>query len=88
MTAAANSKNFFASNLLQLQNKIKRDPTSYKDEVHLSLKLFFIQNSKRNFDEITLFHLNNSLLINLIISQTNSSSFKRTTTTSRSCKPI
>ena len=27
------SKNFFATSLLQLQNFIKRDPTSYKDEV-------------------------------------------------------
>jgi hypothetical protein len=30
---ASIGKNFFASNLLQLQNQIKRDPTSYKDEV-------------------------------------------------------
>lgn len=29
----SNGKNFFASNLLQLQNHIKRDPASYKDEV-------------------------------------------------------
>lgn len=30
---ASSNKNFFASNILQLQNHIKRDPTSYKDEV-------------------------------------------------------
>ena len=30
---SSNEKNFFANNLLQLQNHIKRDPTSYKDEV-------------------------------------------------------
>lgn len=29
----SSTKNLFASNLLTLQNKIKRDPTSYKDEV-------------------------------------------------------
>jgi hypothetical protein len=29
----SSAKNVFASDLLTLQNKIKRDPTSYKDEV-------------------------------------------------------
>ena len=28
-------KNHFVNKLLQLQNLIKRDPTSYKDEVNL-----------------------------------------------------
>ena len=36
MSSNSTAKNFFASNLLQLQNKIKRDPTSYKDEVKTS----------------------------------------------------
>ena len=34
-TMSSGPKNFFATNLLQLQNHIKRDPTSYKDEVCL-----------------------------------------------------
>jgi hypothetical protein len=31
---SSKEKNLFAANLLQLQNKIKRDPSSYKDEVN------------------------------------------------------
>ena len=30
----SNTKNAFATDLLQLQNLIKRDPTSYRDEVN------------------------------------------------------
>jgi len=43
---SSNTKNFFATNLSQLQNFIKRDSTSYKDEVYLKvnfqLKLYSI----------------------------------------------
>lgn len=34
-------KNFFATSLLQLQNQIKRDPSSYKDEVKSKTKKKF-----------------------------------------------
>ena len=34
MASSSNTKNFFATSLSQLQNFIKRDATSYKDEVH------------------------------------------------------
>ncbi len=33
MSEGSAKKNFFATHLLQLQNFIKRDATSYKDEV-------------------------------------------------------
>ena len=36
----SNTKNTFATNLLQLQNLIKRDPTSYRDEVIFLLHCF------------------------------------------------
>ena len=53
MSSASNTKNFFANNLLQLQNFIKRDASSYKDEVKkvnlLCFQLYF------SFDSLTIF---------------------------------
>jgi hypothetical protein len=40
---SSNEKNFFANNLLQLQNHIKRDPTSYKDEVYNNFVKLFLK---------------------------------------------
>lgn len=48
---STSEKNFFATNLLQLQNFIKRDPTSYKDEVCL-IKLIKYFNSEKLFYRI------------------------------------
>jgi len=36
-------KNPYATNLLKLQNHIKRDPTSYRDEVSQSFHLLYYQ---------------------------------------------
>lgn len=55
MSSAANTKNYFVNNLLQLQNKIKRDSSSYKDEFtqtfhnyESNLKVYLMKPTKQN----------------------------------------
>ncbi len=62
MSSASNTKNVFVSNLLQLQNFIKRDPTSYKDEV--KLKLFFKHHLLKTFEIFNLSFYKHTAIMN------------------------